>query len=100
LRTRAQRLESLDRLILALETDTDEIATAPKLHESRQTLHRRRFERSKPRAVRRRPQHAAVQHPAQFEVVDECAADDFPGKIETWDALADRGRALRATESG
>src|SRR5216683_4066530 len=100
LRTHAQNLEGLDRLILALTTDTDEIAVAPKLHEARQTFHRRGVERRKPRAVRQRPQHAPVQHPGQLEVVDECAADDFPGKIETRDALADRGRALRADESG
>src|SRR5216683_7014909 len=100
LRTRAQRLEGLDGLILALTTDTDEIAIAPELHESRQTFHRGRVERRKPRAVRRWPQHAPVQHPGQFEVMDECAADDFPGKIETRDALANRGRALRAAESG
>src|SRR5712692_7896083 len=107
LRTRAQRLEGLDRLILALTTDTGEIAIAPELHESRQTFHRRRVERRKPRAVRRWPQHAPVQHPGQFEVVDECAANNFPGKVVGGTFIHDfelpgmlHGRVLRPPSYG
>ena len=80
LRRGRQRLDGLDRLLLALGDDAEEAAVAHHRDDARHRPHLGFVERFELRAVLRRARHAAVHHAGQPQVLHEGRAAGHLGR--------------------